>query len=135
MPDHGREPCLPCESGKKQRRRIQKVRRFSRAAVFKVERTSTTSHPCAVKNPGPSSGANLNSAFPSLICSPMPFCSIFSKPGDTISMIQRGKGHPAARSGAGDATSSRERGEKPIPQGGVALQVSGQRRKVLCSWV
>ena len=57
MPDHGREPCLPCESGKKERRRIQGVRRFSRAAVFNVERTSTTSHPCFVKNLGPSDNA------------------------------------------------------------------------------
>ena len=46
MPDHGREPCLPCDSGKKEKRRIQRVRRFSRAAVFNVERTSITSHPC-----------------------------------------------------------------------------------------
>ena len=66
MPDHGREPCFPCESGKKERRRIQKARRFNRAAVFNLERTSTTSHPYSVKNKGTFLRRKLELGFPFL---------------------------------------------------------------------
>lgn len=44
-PDQGREPCSPVDSGSNESRRIQGVSRFSRAAVFSMERTSMGDQP------------------------------------------------------------------------------------------
>ena len=44
-PDHGREPCAPCDSGNNANSRIQNDNRLSIAPVFSSERTSLTFQP------------------------------------------------------------------------------------------
>src|SRR5438445_9402450 len=61
-PDHGRSRRDFSLSGRSATRRRKKDKRFSCAAFFKSDCTSTGFHPYRSKNRGPSSGANLKGA-------------------------------------------------------------------------
>jgi hypothetical protein len=52
MPDQGREPWGPEDSGSIAAKRNSSGSRFSRAAVFKGDRTSSGRQPCGAKNAG-----------------------------------------------------------------------------------
>ena len=88
-PDHERLPWRPEDSGKSAKSRNKSVSRFSFAAVLSSERTLAGFQPQAMKNPGPSSGANLNGAPISLKRLPVVFCIIFNSPGEHKSISQR----------------------------------------------
>src|SRR3954463_5514946 len=104
--DQGRLPCGPSESGSIATMRSDNGRRASFAAVLSSGRTSIGCHPCAVKNGGPSDGANRNGAPASFIASPIDCFIISTSPGDARSSAQCWKLGGAARSLASDATAS-----------------------------
>jgi hypothetical protein len=73
MPDQGREPWAPVDSGSSANSRIHNGRRLKRAAVLSIERTSMGFQPKGVKNSGPSAGPNLRVA-PAWLSGPPMFC-------------------------------------------------------------
>src|SRR4029450_11490149 len=61
-PPHGAFGTLPAVSGKNAKRRMRNDSRWSAAAVWSSEPTSTGVHPSRLKKAGPSLGANFNRA-------------------------------------------------------------------------
>src|SRR5471030_2745817 len=86
--DHGRLPCAPSDSGSIANIRSASGRRPSFAAVLRSERTSIGCQPCAVKNGGPSAGANRNGAPAALTALPTDCFIISTNPGDARSSAQ-----------------------------------------------